>query len=113
VEIRLVQYRQEETLAAADAVENSQYWATFDGSDGESTGSEGDENTDSWTVPGTEDGMAYVHTVPWTEPGYQPLYQAEAHAWRGDIAVEIWVHSPTRITKKTILNLAERQMERL
>ncbi|MFI9766857.1 hypothetical protein ACIHJG_08355 [Streptomyces sp. NPDC052415] len=113
VEIRLVQYRQEETMAAADAVEDGKYWATFDGSDWESTGSEGDENTDSWTVPGTEDGMAYVHTAPWTDPGYQPLYQAEAHAWRGDIAVEIWVYSPSRITKKTILNLAERQMERL
>ncbi|MGW0598318.1 hypothetical protein ACWD11_14375 [Streptomyces sp. NPDC002776] len=108
VEIRLVQYRQEEFMAARNSARDGQYWA-----DGSHPWSEGDENTDSWTVPGTEDGMAYVHTVPDSEPGYEPLYAAEAHAWRGDIAVEIWVYSPTPITKKTILPLAERQMERL
>ena len=32
--------------------------------------------------------MAYVHTRPKTEAGYLPLYSAEAHAWRGDIAME-------------------------
>ncbi len=113
VEIRLVQYRQEESLAAADAVENNQFWATYDGKSWASAWSEGDPNTKSWTVPGTEDGMAYVHTVPDTEPGYQPVYRAEAHAWRGDIAMEIWVDGPEPVSKKTILGLAERQMERL
>ncbi|MGW0912096.1 hypothetical protein ACWD1Z_10145 [Streptomyces sp. NPDC002784] len=108
VEIRLVQYRQEELMAARNAVRHGQYWA-----DGSAAWSGGDENTDSWTVPGTEDGMAYVHTVPESEPGYAPLYEAEAHAWRGDIAVEIWVTGPAPITKKTILTLAERQLERL
>lgn len=113
VEIRLIQYRQEESTAAADAVEQAQYWATFDGDSWDSYFSEGDKNTKSWTVPGTEDGMAYVHTVPETEPGYEPLYRAEAHAWRGDIALEIWVDSNAPISKKTVLDLAERQMERL
>lgn len=101
VEIRLVQFRQEEALAAADGVDNSRYWA------------EDVEDTDSWAVPGTEDGRAYVHNSPDAEPGYEPLYGAEAHAWRGDIAMEIWVYGSKPIGKKMIMDLAERQMERL
>ncbi|MFE9444754.1 hypothetical protein ACFYO2_38590 [Streptomyces sp. NPDC006602] len=101
LEIRLIQYRQEESPAAADAVENSQYWA------------EDKDATDSWTVPGTGSGMAYVHTDPETEAGYLPLYSAEAHAWRGDIAMEIWIYDTKPISKKKIMDLAERQMERL
>ncbi|MER6674446.1 hypothetical protein [Streptomyces sp. NPDC000983] len=108
VEIRLVQYRQDEVAhAASDSVEDAHYWA-------EATDSyEGDRKTRSWTVPGTEDGMAYVHTVPEREPGYLPVYNAEAHAWRGDIAMEIWVYGTEPIDGKTIRGLAERQMERL
>jgi hypothetical protein len=101
VSIRLVQYRQEEYLAADDAADDGQYWADKEAS------------TDSWVVPGTEDGMAYVHREPETEPGYLPLYGAEAHMWRGDIAVEVWVYDTKPITKKKIMDLAERQMERL
>ncbi|WP_327717899.1 hypothetical protein OG381_22595 [Streptomyces sp. NBC_00490] len=101
VSIRLVQYRQEEYLAADDAADDGQYWA------------DKEDSTDSWVVPGTEDGMAYVHREPETEPGYLPLYSAEAHAWRGDIAVEVWVYDSKPISKKKIMDLAERQMERL
>ncbi|MGP4085744.1 hypothetical protein [Streptomyces sp. KR55] len=101
VEIRLVQFRQEDSLAAADSANNHQDWA------------ESDPDTESWSIPGTGDGMAYVHTRPDTEPGYEPLYSAEAHAWRGDIAMEIWIYGDRPIAKKTILDLAERQMERL
>lgn len=101
LEIRLIQYRQEEALAAADATENNQYWA------------DAEDATESWTVPGTGDGMAYVHTEPEREAGYLPLYSAEAHAWRGDIAMEIWVYDTKPISKKKIMDLAERQMERL
>ncbi|MEV7890920.1 hypothetical protein ACWD3I_03280 [Streptomyces sp. NPDC002817] len=101
VTIRLVQYRQEEYTAAADAADDGQYWA------------DKDDSTDSWVVPGTEDGMAYVHHEAETEPGYLPLYSAEAHAWRGDIAVEVWIYDTKPITKKKIMDLAERQMERL
>ncbi|MFI2379499.1 hypothetical protein ACH5AO_31265 [Streptomyces sp. NPDC018964] len=101
VEIRLVQFRQEEGLAAADHTESSHYWA--------------DEaaDTDSWAVPGTGDGRAYVHNSPDTEPGYEPLYAAEAHAWRGDVSMEIWVYGTEPVPKKMIMDLAERQMERL
>ncbi|KAB1140589.1 hypothetical protein F7R91_35510 [Streptomyces luteolifulvus] len=101
VEIRLIQFRQEEGMAASGSSDNGQYWAMDK------------EATDSWTIPGTGDGMAYVHTRPETKPGYLPLYSAEAQAWRGDIAMEIWVNDSKPIAKKTIMDLAKRQMERL
>ncbi|KUJ53593.1 hypothetical protein AB0N87_00265 [Streptomyces sp. NPDC093228] len=101
VEIRLVQYRQEEDLDASDQAENGTYWA------------ERESGSHGWPVPGTGDGMAYVDSTPDREPGYLPLYGAEAHAWRGDISVEIYVTDTKAITKKEIMSLAERQMGRL
>lgn len=101
VEIRLVQFRQQESPEAADSSDNSQYWA-----DRKSA-------TDSWSVPGTGSGMAYVHNRPDTKAGYVPLYSAEAHAYRGDIAMEVWIYDTKPITKARIMDLAERQMERL
>ncbi|WP_234439766.1 hypothetical protein [Streptomyces bicolor] len=100
VEIRLVQFRQEEAVAADDIGDKNLYW-------GENA------STESWPVPGTGDGMAHVHSEPETEVGYMPLYSADAYAWRGDIAMEIWVYDSKPITKKRIMDLAERQMERL
>ncbi|MDK1347499.1 hypothetical protein QNO09_30210 [Streptomyces sp. 378] len=101
VEIRLVQFRQEETLAAAENVDSAQYWL------------EDEEGTDSWAVPGTGNGRVYVHTRPDTKPGYVPLYTAEAHAWRGDIVLEMWITDTKPIPKAKIMDLARRQMERL
>ncbi|MCT9077122.1 hypothetical protein [Streptomyces fulvoviolaceus] len=101
VEIRLIQYRQEETLQAPVSAENEQYWA------------DAEDGTESWPVAGSGNGMAYVHTEPDTEPGYLPQYSAEAIAWRGDILMEIYVWDTKLISKKKIMDLAERQMERL
>ncbi|WP_392965791.1 hypothetical protein [Streptomyces sp. LN245] len=101
VEIRLVQYHQEETLEASEAAENGFYWA------------EKESGTKSWSVPGTEDGMAYVHTRPDTKPGYLPIYSAEAHAWRGDVAMEVWIYDTKPIPKDKIMDLAKRQVGRL
>ncbi|MFF4153328.1 hypothetical protein ACFYZU_24325 [Streptomyces sp. NPDC001651] len=100
VEIRLVQYRQEESMAASERSNGSHYWADDDGNQ-------------SWPVPGTEEGMAYAYTKPETKPGYLPEYKARAFAWRGDIEMEIFVSSTKPVGKKTILGLAKRQMERL
>ncbi|MFF7645395.1 hypothetical protein [Streptomyces canus] len=100
-EVRLVQFRQEEVLAASEVTSGNQSWAAK-----EST-------TRSWPLPGTEDGMAYVHDKPKKKPGYLPQYFAEAYAWRGDVAVLIWVYDTKPVPKKTIMDLAERQMERL
>ncbi|MEU9452267.1 hypothetical protein [Streptomyces sp. NPDC048277] len=101
VEVRLIQYRQEETRGAADAADGGYYWA------------DEDADTDSWPIPGTGDGMAYVHNKPDSKPGYVDLYSAEAHAWRGDIAMEIWVYDTKPVPKAKIMDLAKRQMERL
>lgn len=101
VEIRLVQYRQQESMEAAEANRNNLYWAGHDA------------GTRSWSVPGTGNGMAYVHTRPDRKAGYLPLYSAEAHAYRGDISLEIWVYDTRPISKSKIMDLAERQMERL
>ncbi|MET8023614.1 hypothetical protein [Streptomyces avermitilis] len=101
VQIQLVQYRQEESLAASDSAADLQYWA------------EKETGTRSWAVPGTGDGMAYVHTTPATKPGYQPVYSAEAHAWRGDLVMQLWVFDTKPIPKEKIMDLAARQMGRL
>lgn len=93
VAILLVQYRQEETLAAAG-------WAEQSSSGG-------------WPISGTGDGVAYVYSEPEREAGYLPVYSAVAHAWRGDIAMEVWISSTKPIPKGKILDLAERQAGRL
>ncbi|WP_266385153.1 hypothetical protein [Streptomyces canus] len=100
-EVRLTQFRQEEALGAAAVTSGNQSWAADESS------------TRSWPVPGTGDGMAYVHDKPKTRAGYLPQYYAEAYAWRGDIAVMIWVYDTKPVPKKTIMDLVERQMERL
>lgn len=101
VEIHLAQFRQEQDLTAADYTANEQSFA------------DKESDTDSWEIPGTGDGWAYVHHTPDTKPGYLPLYMAEAMATRGDIAMTIWVYDTKPIPKKKIMDLAERQMGRL
>lgn len=96
VDIRLVQFRQEENLAASDRAND---WNV--------------EGKHGWPIPGTGDGMAYVSNKPETQPGYLPLYSAEAHAWRGDISMEIWIYGTGPIPKAKIMDVAKRQMERL
>ncbi|MEU1195610.1 hypothetical protein ABZ446_05240 [Streptomyces sp. NPDC005813] len=95
VEIRLVQYRQEESLGASDRVS---WWDTDD--------------TSSWPIPGAGDGMVYLFKVE-RKAGYLPLYKAQASASRGDIAMEIWIYDTKPIPKSKIMDLAKRQMERL
>ncbi|WP_234392978.1 hypothetical protein [Streptomyces pactum] len=55
VEIRLIQYRQEEVLGAAAANESGQYFA-------------GREGVDDWGIPGTGDGRVYVARHPPPRP---------------------------------------------
>lgn len=103
VYVCLTQFRQVNSMAASEWAENGFYWA-------------GDEeNTRSWPIPGTGKyaGRAYVHDTPDRKPGYLPLYSAEAHAWRGDVYVEISVYDSKPIPKKKIMDLAERQMGKL
>ncbi|GAA0921237.1 hypothetical protein [Streptomyces thermoalcalitolerans] len=101
VEIYLVQYRQEEKVAAAEQADNGMYFA------------EHESGSRSWPIPGTGDGRAYVIDSPYREPGYLPLYSARAHAWRGDIAMDIYIYDTKPISKKEIMSLAQRQVGRL
>lgn len=95
VNIYLVQYRQEDSLGASDATTDAFYYA------------DGESDTEKWTIPGTADGKAYVHNAD--DDGYS----AEAHAYRGDVYMEIWVYDSKPIPKSRIMDLAKRQMERL
>ncbi|MFJ8083346.1 hypothetical protein ACIQ6Y_22410 [Streptomyces sp. NPDC096205] len=101
VEIRLIQFHQKELAQAAEHTEDSQYWA------------EKEEDTDRYAIPGTGEGWVYVHNRAHSEPGYLPQYSARALAYRGDIALELWVTDTKAIGKKTVMDLAKRQMERL
>ncbi|MBT3154490.1 hypothetical protein HTV45_27080 [Streptomyces sp. CHD11] len=100
VEIRLAQFRQEDYPAAADASDDAQRWA------------EAVANK-NWEIPGSGNGRAYVMTEPESGPGQVPVYGARAHAWRGDIAVDVWVTGLEPVSRKTIVNLAKRQLEQL
>lgn len=101
VEIHLVQFRQEELMGAEYQADGGMYWA------------ERDSGNRSWPIPGTGEGRVYVDSTPEREPGYLPLYSAEAHAWRGDIAMDIYIYDTKPISKKEIMGLAERQVGRL
>ncbi|MFS8199219.1 hypothetical protein ACLVWQ_11090 [Streptomyces sp. CWNU-52B] len=98
--VELVQYRQDEGLTARDWTENEQNVRA-------------ERGMDSWPVPGTGDGMAYVQKQPENKAGYLPMYSAQAYAWRGDIAVQIYLYDSKPLPKAKILDLAEQQMERL
>lgn len=101
VEIYLVQYRQEEWVAAEEHAGDGMYWP------------EHEADSRSWPIPGTGDGRVYVANSPDREPGYLPQYWARAHAWRGDIAMDIYIYDSKPISKKEIMSLAQRQVERL
>ncbi|MET7287709.1 hypothetical protein [Streptomyces sp. NPDC005573] len=100
VEIRLVQFRQEESRSASDAAADGVYWA------------EKSRDIRSWPIPGTGDGMVYVHDRP-EHTGDGSVYQAQACAWRGDVLMEIWADDTEPISPGKIRDLAKRQMERL
>ncbi|MEU9405264.1 hypothetical protein AB0E08_06110 [Streptomyces sp. NPDC048281] len=103
VEIRLVQFREEEkgTEAADEASGGNYYAITPD-----------NYATKSWPIPGTGDGMACAHCRPETSYGVS-LYSAEAHAWRGDVEMQVWIYGTKPIPKVKVLDLANRQMKQL
>ncbi|MFF4031884.1 hypothetical protein ACFYZ2_19440 [Streptomyces sviceus] len=101
VEIRLIQYRQEEELQASYMAE------------GENDYEDAEGGTKSWAVPGSDNGMVYIHTKPDTKPGYLPQYNATAIAWRGDIVMKIFVWDTKPLPKSKVMDLAERQVKKL
>ncbi|MFI8948008.1 hypothetical protein ACIGO6_16050 [Streptomyces sp. NPDC053750] len=102
VEIHLIQFHQEEVLAAVEASDAGRDWAGWAW------------DTSRWPIPGTGDGEVFVRNQPEPETGYgQEVYVAEAYAWRGDIQMAILISGTKRVSKKLIADLAKRQMERL
>jgi hypothetical protein len=101
--IYLAQFRQDTVLGASEWSSNGQFWA------------DDEDDTRSWPLPGTGDGngYVYVHDTPERDPGYLPLYSAEAHAWRGDVYMEIWIYDSKPVPKAKIMDLAKRQVGRL
>ncbi|MFJ8230496.1 hypothetical protein ACIQ9E_11145 [Streptomyces sp. NPDC094448] len=72
----------------------------------ESTGSPGD------ALSGSGNGRYYI-LKPEREPGYKPLYQAQAVIQRGDVLADLTIWDTSPIGKNDIRILAERQLERL
>ncbi|MFC8358738.1 hypothetical protein ACFUIY_02590 [Streptomyces griseorubiginosus] len=102
VQIWLAQFEQKKNFAApADDSAETRYWA------------ESDPDVESRPIPGTGEGRAYVHPKLYHESGVAPYYRAEAHASRGDLSVHIWVYDDDPVPWRTIMDLAERQMEGL
>ncbi|WP_353943823.1 hypothetical protein ABII15_20805 [Streptomyces sp. HUAS MG91] len=99
--INLVQFRETEHLASQDYVSVQGEFAVEDsGNDGE-------------PVPGSSEGRVYVYDRPETEPGYLPMYMSRTLAARGDIVMDIWMYDTKPISKKSAMDLAKRQLERL
>ncbi|MEU6845986.1 hypothetical protein ABZ930_29330 [Streptomyces sp. NPDC046716] len=99
--VNLVQFRETEHLASQDYVSVQGDFATEDsGNDGE-------------PIPGSAEGRVYVYERPDTKPGYLPMYTSHTLAARGDIVMDIWMYDTKPISKKSAMDLAKRQLERL
>ncbi|MFF8280234.1 hypothetical protein ACF05T_29805 [Streptomyces lateritius] len=101
-QIRLVQYRSSDLLGARDHIEDQMAYMPeedYARSEGES-------------LKGSTNGRYYVFPVR-QKPGYLDHYQARAYLYRGDIAVEIFMHDTKKISAKDISSVAERQLGRL
>ena len=97
VEIRLAQFHQVSETSAADYTADQEGWLAQK------------SDTDSWPLPGTGDGMVYVHHGRSKDGGYE----AEAVASRGDLLMDIWITSAQPVPKQKIMDLAKRQAARL
>ncbi|MYT72311.1 hypothetical protein GTY60_21865 [Streptomyces sp. SID8367] len=99
--VSLIQYRETERLAAQDYVSvQGDYSADDAGNGGE-------------PVPGSAEGRVYVYDRPETKAGYLPLYKSHSLAARGDVVMDIWMYDTKPIPKKSAMDLAKRQLERL
>ncbi|MEV1020528.1 hypothetical protein [Streptomyces sp. NPDC050264] len=102
-EAHLIQFRDAEKLGSREFLSGQQSYMRLDdwaGNDGE-------------PIPGSSMGRVYVFDHPQTKAGYLPLYQARALAARGDIVMDVWLYDTRPISKKTAMDLAKRQLERL
>ncbi|MFE9259215.1 hypothetical protein [Streptomyces sp. NPDC006879] len=102
VTIRLIQFRPTSDHRALDFVEEQSGYTR------ESSG-EGDAGE---PIPGSRNGTVWVYGDDTL--GGRPYYRAKALAWRGDVAMEIWLASVDGpISPKEAMSVAKEQWERL
>ncbi|MEU3503059.1 hypothetical protein ABZ726_20645 [Streptomyces hundungensis] len=65
-------------------------------------------------IPGSVDGRTYVYDKPHTKPGYEPVYEGRALAWRDGTFMELLYESNSGpVSESALQALAEQQLERL
>ncbi|MCT9091164.1 hypothetical protein N4G70_20195 [Streptomyces sp. ASQP_92] len=65
-------------------------------------------------IPGSVDGRTYVYDKPQTKPGYEPLYEGRAFAWRDGTFMEVlYENNSGPISESALQALAKQQLERL
>lgn len=104
VDIRLVQFQEiREVRIDGFGVGQQSYLG-----DDEWAGNEGEP------MDGSANGRTWIFDEPRRMPGYEPLYEARAVAWRGDIAMIIeYANNSGPVNEKDLKSLAKRQLERL
>ncbi|MGW1143684.1 hypothetical protein ACWD6I_01220 [Streptomyces sp. NPDC002454] len=63
-------------------------------------------------VPGSANGTVHTDTEPERVEG-RLMYLSEAHAWRGDVVMHLWIASGSPIPEKEVTDVARRQVARL
>ncbi|MEU6943671.1 hypothetical protein ABZ957_00270 [Streptomyces sp. NPDC046316] len=101
-EIRLVQYRSNDTLGAQEHAEDQMAYMPDD----DYARSEGEP------IKGSANGHYYVFPVK-RKAGYLDMYEARAYFHRGDIMVAIFIADTKKISAKDISSVAEQQLGRL
>lgn len=103
VDIRLVQFRDEASVASMEFLSGQQSYmptSRYAGNDGK-------------PLAGSGNGRVYVFNGQSLAATPVPLYTARALARRGDIVMDLWLYSVKPIGDSTATSLAKRQLERL
>ncbi|NJQ00065.1 hypothetical protein [Streptomyces zingiberis] len=102
VTVRLVQFDDSEWPNAAQYLNGRQ----------QSVGADPEVGDNGLRIPGTATGSVHVHRKPVLMDA-RPIHRAQALARRGDTVVDIRVSDTEPIAARTVMSLAERQLERL
>ncbi|MFK0180758.1 hypothetical protein ACIQVR_32895 [Streptomyces xanthochromogenes] len=104
VTVSLTQFRDDVALKSKDYVDEQQDAVRTDAYAG----------NPGKPIPGNVGGRTYVYAKPYSEPGYEPVYQGRAYAWRDGTAMEIYYEDSTGpVSESALQALAEQQLERL
>ncbi|TQK45483.1 hypothetical protein FBY35_7051 [Streptomyces sp. SLBN-118] len=104
VTVNLIQFRDDDVLAAREWGSGQQGYMAMEGHAGNS----------GRPIPGSGNGRVYVYDKPIRQAGYEPLYRARVIAQRGDVVMEIWyLNNAREVSAKAVMSLAKQQLERL